>query len=273
MHISELSWTKKINHPSDILAIGDMVEAIVLSVDKDNIKIALGVKQTEVNPWLLVEEKYEAGSIVEGKVRNITDYGVFVELEPGIDGMVHISDISWLKKVNHPSEFFKRNQKIQTKVLSIDQTARKISLGAKQLEEDPWKMLVENLTSGQIINGTITKIVNFGLFIDLGKNIEGLVHISEIPENKASSLENHYSVGKEINVMILKVDVDSRKIALTLKGDIPVKETEPVAPVSEAPPQPESPVETNLTPPPSESQDNLSEEKREGEPGASQSPE
>ncbi|MBU1864345.1 MAG: 30S ribosomal protein S1 [Candidatus Omnitrophica bacterium] len=171
VHISELSWTKKINHPSEILAIGDMVEAIVLSVDKNSRKIALGIKQTEVNPWLLVEEKYEINSIVEGKVRNITDYGVFVELELGIDGMIHISDISWLKKVNHPSEFFKKGQQVEAKVLSIDQAARKISLGVKQLEDDPWKEMVKKYGPGNIVSGKITKIVNFGLFISLDESI------------------------------------------------------------------------------------------------------
>jgi small subunit ribosomal protein S1 len=220
VHISELSWTKKVNHPSEIINVGDTVEAIVLSVDKENRKIALGIKQTEVNPWLLVEEKYEIGSSIEGKVRNITDYGVFVELEPGIDGMIHISDISWLKKVNHPSEFFKKNQTVQAKVLSIDQTNRKISLGVKQLEDDPWKNLVDRLTPGQVVEGKVTKIVNFGIFIEIGDHLEGLVHISEIPENKAQSLESHYNVDDVINVMILKVDLDSRKIALTLKGEL-----------------------------------------------------
>lgn len=220
VHISELSWTKKVNHPSEIINVGDSVEAIVLSVDKDNRKIALGIKQTEVNPWLLVEEKYEVGSTIEGKVRNITDYGVFVELEPGIDGMIHISDISWLKKVNHPSEFFKKGQSIQAKVLSIDQTNRKISLGVKQLEEDPWKNLVDQLIPGEAIEGKITKIVNFGIFIEIGDHLEGLVHVSEIPDNKANSLDSHYNVDDVIKVMILKVDRDSRKIALTLKGDI-----------------------------------------------------
>lgn len=220
VHISELSWTKKINHPSEVLAVGDTVEAIVLSVDKENRKIALGIKQTEVNPWLLVEEKYEIGSSIEGKVRNITDYGVFVELEPGIDGMIHISDISWLKKVNHPSEFFKKNQVVQAKVLSIDQANRKISLGVKQLENDPWKNLVNQLIPGQVVEGKITKIVNFGIFVEIDEHLEGLVHISEIPENKAQGLDSHYKVGEALNVMILKVDLESRKIALTLKGDV-----------------------------------------------------
>jgi len=235
VHISELSWTKKVSHPSDLLAIGDTVEAIVLSVDKDSRKIALGIKQTEVNPWLLVEEKYEVGSLVEGKVRNITDYGVFVELEPGIDGMIHISDISWLKKVSHPTEFFKKSQKIRAKVLSIDLTSRKISLGVKQLEEDPWKDLVKEMATGTLIKGTITKIVNFGLFLDLGDALEGLVHVSEISENYASSLDTHYKVDEVIDVMVLKVDYDSRKIALTLRGDMPQKDeaTEEKAEVTE----------------------------------------
>ena len=218
VHISELSWTKKISHPSEVLAAGDVVDAIVLSVDKENRKIALGVKQTEVNPWLLVEEKYAVNSIVEGNVRNITDYGVFVELEPGIDGMIHISDISWLKKVTHPGEYFKKNEVVQAKILAIDTASRKISLGVKQLDEDPWQSLVEKYQPGEVFSGVISKVVNFGIFVTLDENIEGLVHVSEIAQ-KPGNLEDHYKVEEKIEVVVLKVDVDARKIALTLKSD------------------------------------------------------
>ncbi len=218
VHISELSWTKKVSHPSELLSIGDKVEAIVLSVDKENRKIALGIKQTEVNPWLLVEEKYEVGSVIEGKVRNITDYGVFIELEPGIDGMVHISDISWSKKITHPSEVFKKGDIVKAKVLSIDAIARKISLGIKQMEEDPWNKIVEEYKPGQVLKGKVTKIVNFGIFVEIGDDLEGLVHLSEIPQSKSGKLEENFKVGDEVEVMIIKVDPESRKIALSIKG-------------------------------------------------------
>jgi small subunit ribosomal protein S1 len=220
VHISELSWTRRITHPSEMLSIGSEVEAIILSIDKDAKKIALGLKQTEVNPWLIVEEKYSVGVDVEGTVRNITDYGAFVELEPGIDGLIHISDISWVKKINHPKEVFKKGDKIKTRILSVDKNNRKISLGIKQLTSDPWQELSKTLTTGEVLQGKVTKVVNFGIFVDIRDNLEGLVHVSEIPENRsAAPLDQYFKVGADINVMILKVDGESRKIALTLKGD------------------------------------------------------
>ncbi|MBN1493218.1 MAG: 30S ribosomal protein S1 [Candidatus Omnitrophica bacterium] len=244
VHISELSWTKRITHPSEMLSIGDEVEAIILSIDKDAKKIALGLKQTEVNPWLIVEEKYAVGSDVQGTVRNITDYGAFVELEPGIDGLIHISDISWVKKINHPREVFKKSEKITARILSVDKNNRKISLGIKQLTNDPWQELSKSLTPGEVVQGTVTKVVNFGVFVDIKNNLEGLIHVSEIPENKTGSLDQHFKAGAALNVMILKVDVDSRKIALTLKGDIP-QEVE--APAQEANAQAGSSGQENAT--------------------------
>lgn len=237
VHISELSWTKRVSHPSELLSIGDTVEAIILSIDKDAKKIALGLKQTEVNPWLIVEEKYSVGEDIEGVVRNITDYGAFVELEPGIDGLIHISDISWTKKINHPKEVFTKGEKVHAKILSVDKNNRKISLGVKQLSQDPWGDISSHLTPGTVVKGVITKVVNFGVFVDVQDSLEGLVHISEVPENKAAAIETNYKVGDEISVMILKVDSESRKIALTLKGDVspeeqgdaPVADVEPVA--------------------------------------------
>ena len=232
VHISELSWTKRITHPSEMLSIGDEVEAIILSIDKEAKKIALGLKQTEVNPWLVVEEKYAVDSTVEGTVRNITDYGAFVELEPGIDGLIHISDVSWVKKINHPKEVFKKGEKVTAKILSVDKNNRKISLGVKQLGDDPWNELIKDLTPGTVLKGTVTKVVNFGIFVDLNEQLEGLAHISEIPENKAQQLDQHFKAGDQFNVMVLKIDSDARKIALTLKGDLGNNET--VAPAAEA---------------------------------------
>lgn len=228
VHISEFSWTKRVNHPSEVVAIGDVVEAIVLSIDKPNRKIALGIKQVEVNPWLLAEEKYEVGSKIEGKVKNLTDYGAFVELEPGIGGLIHVSDMSWTKKVTNPAEILKKGQKVEVKILSVDAANKKISLGLKQLEEDPWKRLTEKLLRGMDLSGKVTKIVNFGLFVEIGEGLEGLVHISEIPPEQAKNLTQSFKVGDPIMVRILSVDDATRKIALSIKDvEQPAKESTP----------------------------------------------
>lgn len=221
VHISELSWTRRINHPSEMLAIGDVIEAIILNIDKDAKKIALGVKQTEVNPWLLVEDKYKVGDKIEGKVKNLTDYGAFVELEPGIGGLIHVSDMSWVRKISHPSEILKKGQKVEVQILSIDINQKKISLGLKQLENDPWEELTKDLMSGSIVSGTVAKVVNFGVFIQLENGLEGLVHISEIDEDKAKDLEANYKVGDGLQAMVIKVDDENRKLGLSLKLDLP----------------------------------------------------
>jgi small subunit ribosomal protein S1 len=219
VHISELSWTKRVTHPSEILTVGEAVEVVVLNLDKDGKKISLGLKQTQENPWLQVQEKYSAGTKSKGVVRNLTDYGAFIELEPGVDGLVHISDLSWTHKVVRPSEILKKGEEVQVMVLSIDTTSQKISLGIKQLTEDPWESLTKNLPSGLSMKGKITRVVNFGLFVELDNGLEGLVHVSEVPESQAADLEKHYNVGEEINVSILNVDHEARKIALTCKNE------------------------------------------------------
>lgn len=219
VHISELSWTKRVSHPSELLQIGDEADVVVLNLDKEGKKISLGVKQAQENPWGHVSEKYHVGDRVSGTIRNLTDYGAFVELEPGVDGLVHISDISWTHKVNRPSDVLKKSQAVDVMVLSVDSASQKISLGMKQLTDDPWEDLTKELFTGMQVAGKITRTVNFGLFVELENGLEGLVHISEIPGVTATDLEKHFNVGDSITVSILDVDHEARKIALTRKGE------------------------------------------------------
>ena len=218
VHISEFSWTKRIGHPSEVLAIGDMIEAVVLNIDKDSQKIALGIKQTEMNPWTEVAGKYPVGTPVKGKVRSFIDYGAFIELEEGIDGLLHNTDISWTRKINHPSEVLKKGQKIDAVVLSVDADNRKLALGMKQLVADPWPEFVAKFQPGTVTEGAITKITNFGLFIELAPDLEGLAHISELPTETTGKLEEMYKVGDKANVKVLRVDDAERRIALSLKA-------------------------------------------------------
>ena len=218
IHISELSWTKRIVHPSEILSVGAEVEAVILNIDKDSRKISLGLKQMSASPWDNLEERYHMGDVIEGKIRNITDYGIFVELEPGIDGLIHVSDISWLKKVTHPNEAVKKGTSVKAKVLSLDRVNRKISLGIKQLTEDPWQQLTQNFPTGVTVKGKIAKAVNFGVFVELDNGLEGLIHISEIPHDQSDNIESSFLVGDQIQVQVLNVDHENRKIALSLKG-------------------------------------------------------
>jgi len=218
IHISEISWTKRINHPSDVVAIGDMVEAVVLSADIGSQKISLGLKQLEVNPWLDAPVKYPENSHIKGKIKNLTDYGAFVELDENIDGLIHVSDISWTKKISHPSEVLKKGQKVEAIVLSVDQENMKIALGLKQLSEDPWPSYVEKYSVNTIIEGTITKVANFGVFVEFDKDLDGLIHISELPEEPTTNLEEKYKVGDKIKAKIIKIDNESRKIGLSMKG-------------------------------------------------------
>ena len=218
IHISELSWTKRIAHPSEVLSVGSEVEAIILNVDKESRKISLGLKQMSASPWDTLGDRYHIGDVIEGKIRNLTDYGIFVELEPGIDGLIHASDISWLKKVTHPSEVVKKGDMVKATVLSLDPQNRKISLGMKQLNEDPWPRLTQSLENGASVRGRVTKIVNFGIFVELDNGLEGLVHVSEIPHEQAELLESSFRVGDQLHVYVLHVDNENRKIALSLKG-------------------------------------------------------
>jgi small subunit ribosomal protein S1 len=217
LHISELSWTKKYNHPNELLAIGDRIEAQVLDVDKNNRKISLGLKQLESNPWVGVDAKYPVGTKVKGKIRNLTDYGAFVELEDGIDGLIHVSDISWTKRIGHPKDVFKKGEKVEAVILAVDSANRKISLGVRQLSADPWDEIATKSAPYSRMPGKVTKIANFGLFIEIAPDLEGLAHISEIDMAEGEKLEEKFKPGDELNVKVVKVDSMQRKIALSLK--------------------------------------------------------
>lgn len=218
VHVSEMSWTRRINHPSEVVQVGDEVEVVVLGIDKEKQEISLGIKQTTQNPWENVEERYPVNSIVKGVVRNITNYGAFVELEEGVDGLLHVSDLSWTRKITHPSEVLQKGQEIQCRVLSVDKNRRRIALGLKQLTEDPWESYIPSkYTPGQIVKGKVTKITNFGVFVGLEDGLEGLLHISELADHKVDNPEEIVKVGDEIEVKILRVDKEERKIGLSRK--------------------------------------------------------
>jgi small subunit ribosomal protein S1 len=218
VHISEMSWTRRVNHPSELVNINDEINVVILGVDKDGQQLSLGMKQTQENPWTKVAEKYPVDSLVEGKVRNLTNYGAFVELEEGIDGLLHVSDMSWTRKIGHPSEMLEKGQVVKCKILSVDQERRRIALGLKQLDEDPWaRDIPGKYTPGQVVTGTVTKITNFGVFVGLEDGLEGLLHISELADHKVENPEEVVKVGDKIDVKILRVDIDERKIGLSRK--------------------------------------------------------
>ena len=218
VHISEMSWTKRINHPSEVVTQDQKVKVKVLEINKEKQEISLGMKQVEENPWERVAEKYPPGSVVSGKVRNIANYGAFVEIEEGIDGLLHVSDLSWTKKIGHPSEVLKKGEDVQAVVLSVDQEKQRIALGLKQMQEDPWVSVIPtNYRPGMVVRGHVTKIANFGVFVELEPGLEGLLHISEISDQKVEKPEDMLKVNQEVEVKILRVDGDERKIGLSLK--------------------------------------------------------
>ena len=218
VHISEMSWTRRVNHPSEICSVGEEIEVVVLDINKEKLEISLGMKQTEVNPWELVAEKYPPGTIIEGSVRNLANYGAFIEIEPGIDGLLHVSDISWTKKIAHPNEVLSKGDDIKCVVVDVDQEKQRVGLGLKQLEEDPWLEAIPNAyRPGMIVRGEITKITNFGVFVQLEEGLEGLLHISELADEKVENPQDVVKSGEEIDVKILRVDTDDRKIGLSLK--------------------------------------------------------
>ncbi|MHC4623885.1 MAG: 30S ribosomal protein S1 [Planctomycetota bacterium] len=218
VHISEMSWTKRLSHPGEMLNLSDDIEVVVLNVNKEKREISLGLKQTEINPWTIASQKYPAGTIVSTRVRSMTNFGVFVEIEPGIDGMVHISDLSWTKKFNHPSEMVQKGQEVKCLVLEVNEEKRRVSLGIKQLTEDPWiRAIPEKYIPGQIVKGTITKLTNFGAFVELEQDLEGLLHISELADHKIDKPQDVVNLGEEVEVKILRIDADSRKIGLSLR--------------------------------------------------------
>ena len=218
VHISEMSWTRRINHPSELLNVEDEVEVVVLDISKEKHEISLGIKQTEVNPWELVAEKFPPGTIVEGKIRNLANYGAFVEIEPGIDGLLHVSDISWTEKISHPNEKFKKGDPVRCVVLDIDQEKQRVGLGIKQLTEDPWLHVIPAAYKpGMVVHGKVTKITNFGVFVELEDGLEGLLHISELSDQKVENPQDIVTAGEQLDVKILRVDVEERKIGLSLK--------------------------------------------------------
>jgi small subunit ribosomal protein S1 len=218
VHISEMSWTRRINHPSEMVQIGDKIDVKILGVDAQGQQLSLGIKQTQSNPWDVVLEKYPENAEVSGKVRNLTNYGAFIELEEGIDGLLHVSDMSWTRKISHPSEVLTKGQVVKCRVLSVDQTRRRIALGLKQLDDDPWNTTIPaKYQPGQLVRGTVTKITNFGVFVGLEDSLEGLLHISELSDDKVENPEDVVKVGDEIEVKVLRVDSDERKIGLSRK--------------------------------------------------------
>ena len=218
IHVSELSWTKRIVRPSDVLTLGQDVEAVVLGVNKEDQKISLGVRQLEPNPWDEIEQRYVIGKQVKGQVRNMTAYGAFVELEEGIDGMVHVSDLSWTKKINHPSEVLKKGDEVDAVVIDIDKANQRISLGVKQLETDPWKEIEGRFKVGDVVKGTVSKIANFGAFIELPGDIDGLVHISQISEDRVEKVKDVLKPGQEVEARVIKIDKTERRLGLSIKA-------------------------------------------------------
>jgi len=218
VHISEMSWTRKLRHPSQMVHVGDEVEVVVLSVDPDKKRISLGMKQVRPNPWDIVAEKYPEGTILEGSVKNITEFGIFIGIEDGIDGLIHVSDISWTKKVRHPGEMFKSGDIVMAKVLTVDKENEKFTLGIKQLSEDPWTRVPDTYPVGAMVKGTVTNITDFGLFVEVEEGIEGLVHVSEISRKKVKTPAELYKEGDEIEAKVIHVSADERRLGLSIKS-------------------------------------------------------
>ncbi|MFO7811681.1 MAG: 30S ribosomal protein S1 [Pelovirga sp.] len=218
IHVSEMSWTKRIKHPNKVLNIGDEVESVVLALDSENRRISLGLKQIEPNPWEVIGEKFPIGTIIEGQVKNITDFGVFVGVDEGIDGLVHISDLSWTKRIKHPSDAFKKGDLVKAVVLNIDRENERFSLGIKQLNSDPWDSVPVRYARGTIVKGKVTSVTDFGIFIELEEGIEGLIHVSELSKEKIDNPKDFAEVGTVLEAAVLQVDTVDRKIALSVKN-------------------------------------------------------
>ncbi|MDL2286583.1 30S ribosomal protein S1 [Desulfococcaceae bacterium OttesenSCG-928-F15] len=217
IHVSEMSWTRKVRHPSKILSVGEVVEAMVLDIKPEGRRISLGMKQVMPNPWEVISEKYPVGTIIEGKIKNITDFGLFIGIDDDIDGLVHISDISWTKRIKHPSEVYKKGDTVQAVVLDIDKGNERFSLGIKQTHDDPWKSVQERYAVGTEIQGAVTNITDFGIFVELEEGIEGLVHISEISSEKIKTLSDAFSVGQTITAKVMNINSEERRIGLSIK--------------------------------------------------------
>jgi len=217
IHVSEMSWTRKIRHPSKMVSVGEIVEAVVLDIRPDNRRISLGMKQVVPNPWDVISEKYPVGTTIEGKIKNITDFGIFIGIDEGIDGLVHISDISWTKRIKHPTELYQKGDIIQAIVLEIDKNNERFSLGIKQLQTDPWETVAERYEVGKEITGTVTNVTDFGIFIELEEGIEGLVHVSEISKEKVKTPVGKFNVGDVITARVMNINSEERRIGLSIK--------------------------------------------------------
>jgi small subunit ribosomal protein S1 len=218
VHVTELSWTKRVAKPSDILKQNQEIEAVVLGINREEQKISLGIRQLESNPWDTAGQKYSTGTHVKGKVRNLTSYGAFVELEEGIDGMIHVSDMSWTRKINHPSEVLKKNDEVEAVVLEVDRPNQRIALGIKQLTQDPWENIDQLYKVGDLVQGKVTKLASFGAFVGLQHDIDGLVHISQVSEERVDKIKNVLKAGQEVAARVIKIDKGERRIGLSIKA-------------------------------------------------------
>ena len=218
VHVTELSWTKRINKPSEVLKADQEIETVVLGINRDEQKISLGVRQLDTNPWDLAEEKYPVGSKVTGKIRNLTSYGAFMGLEEGLDAMIHVSDISWTRKINHPSEVLKKGMEVEAQVLEVDRDNQRISAGIKQLAEDPWETIDNYYKVGDLVTGKVSKLASFGAFVGLEHDIDGLVHISQVSEDRIDKIKNALKVGEEVSARVIKIDRADRRIGLSIKA-------------------------------------------------------
>jgi small subunit ribosomal protein S1 len=218
VHVTELSWTKRIAKPSDVLSQDQQIEAVVLGINREEQKISLGIRQLETNPWDEALDKYPPGTKVQGKIRNLTSYGAFIELEEGLDGMIHVSDISWTRKINHPSEVLKKGDEVEAVVLEIDKGNQRISVGVKQLSQDPWENIDQFYKVGDLVTGSVTKLASFGAFIGLEHDIDGLVHISQVSEERVEKIKNVLDVGQEVTARVIKIDKADRRIGLSIKA-------------------------------------------------------
>ncbi len=218
IHVTELSWTKRVAKPSDVLKADQEIEAVVLGINRDEQKISLGIRQLETNPWDTAENKYPSGTKVKGKIRNLTSYGAFIELEEGLDGMIHVSDISWTRKINHPSEVFKKGDDVEAQVLEVDKPNQRIALGIKQLGTDPWDNIDQLYKVGDLVTGQVTKLASFGAFVGLKHEIDGLVHISQISEDRVDKIKNVLKVGQDVSARVIKIDKSDRRIGLSIKA-------------------------------------------------------
>jgi small subunit ribosomal protein S1 len=217
IHVSEMSWTKRVTKASDMLKVGDEVEAVVLDLQKEAKKISLGLRQTMENPWEVLAESFPRGTRITGKVRNLTSYGAFVQIRDDIDGMIHVSDMSWTKKVTNPAEILQKGQEVEAVILEIDPDQQRISLGMKQIMDDPWTNIESRFSLGEVVEGVITKLASFGAFVELSNGIEGLIHISQISDKRVEKVKDVLKVGEPVKARVIKIDAEERRIGLSLK--------------------------------------------------------